>query len=128
LTKLIKDNNKNGSMKNKAFEIIKNNYNKLLLINIYIDENKNNILIFVEEEKSWIIQTKEEIKLFKKLYYEIKNNIYSHNIDKICEKYKEELIKKKLFKQEITNLDDYENINIYFSFIGQVLISFWKMI
>ena len=38
----------------------------------------------------------------------------------ILEKYDEELIKtKKIFKKEITNLDDNKNINIYFSFINQ---------
>ena len=38
---------------------IKNNKgnNKLLLIYVYINDNKNNILIFIEEEKSFIIQS-----------------------------------------------------------------------
>ena len=83
LTKIIKDNNSNKNLRKNALKIIKKNHNKLLLINIYIDENKNNILIFTEEEKSLIIPSKEEKALFKKFYYEIKNNVYNSNLGKI---------------------------------------------
>ena len=124
LSKILKNNsNNNIDLQNKALKIIKSNYNQLLLINIYITKNKTNILIFKdeEEEKSLIIPTYEEKKFFENFYLEIYNNMHNiNNLIKICQNYKKKLIfKKKIFNINISNLDDEDNINIYFSFINQ---------
>ena len=121
LSKIIKDNIKDKDLENKALKTIKNKTNKLLLLNIYISDEKSNILIFLEEEKSLIIPTKEEKKFFENYY----RQIYTYKLDQdkivsIAKKYKVLLVQNKtIFGKQITNLDDDKNKNIYFSFINQ---------
>ena len=121
IEKIIKDNNNNRTLQNKALEVIKNNSNKLLLINIYQSEKKTNILIFVEEEKSLILPSKSEKQFFKNFYWAIyTNKLEKKIINSLAEEYKKLIIQNKiLFGQKIQNLDDDQNINIYFSFINQ---------
>ena len=124
LTKIINDNINNTTLKRKATNIIKKNKEELLLINIYINSKKSNILIFIEEEKPLIIPTKDEKNFFLNFYYDIyynKSNA-SPNIEEICKKYKDILVQRKiLFGKKISNLekDKNKNRNIYFSFINQ---------
>ena len=47
-------------MKDKAIEKIKNNYNKSLLLNIFIDDDKSNILICIKEEEYLIVAINDE--------------------------------------------------------------------
>ena len=121
--KIINNNINNIDLQNKALNVIKSNYNQLLLINIYTGRNTANILIFKEKEnkKPLIIPIKEEKNFFKNFYLEIYNNKDNiNNLIEICEDYKEKLVnKKKIFNINISNLDDNNNINIYFSFINQ---------
>lgn len=120
ITKIIKDNINNKELQDKAIENIKKNFNRPLLLNIFINDIKSNILIFIEEDKNLIVPSKDEKKLFINFYHEIAKNIYNSNIYKICEKYKSTLVeKKKIFGMKITDLDDIKNLNIYFSFINQ---------
>ena len=121
IEKIIKDNNNDSTLQNKALEVIKNNSNKLLLIIIYRSDKKTHILIFIEEEKSLILPSKSEKQFFKNFYWAIyTNKLENEIIDSLAEEYKEIIIQnKKLFGQKLENLDDDQNINIYFSFINQ---------
>ena len=98
--KIINNNINNIDLQNKALNVIKSNYNQLLLINIYTGRNTSNILIFKEKEnkKPLIIPIKEEKNFFKNFYLEIYNN--KDNIDnliEICGDYKEKLVNKKKY-------------------------------
>ena len=121
INKIVRDNIVSEEKENKALKIIRENYNKLLLLNIYLDDNKSNILIFIEKEKSLIIPTKKEKKIFINFYWKIAKNYYNGTyLKKINEEYKKKLVEQKMvFGQKITNLDDDKNIKIYFSFINQ---------
>ena len=122
IKKIINDNIKDKILRKKAIYQIKHNKNKLLLINFYINSKNSNILIFIEEEKPLIIPTKEEKQFFYDFYFEINNNIFGtyENLEKICEKYKNCLVKRQIiFGEKIMNLEDEKNRNIYFSFINQ---------
>ena len=121
VTQIIKDNNNNKNLENSAINAIKNNSNKYLLINIYASEQQTNILIFIEQEKFLIRPNQEEKLFFENLYTYI--NINRPYTDKILDKLDEQkkiIIKNgTLFGKKILNLDDYDNINNYFSFINQ---------
>ena len=121
ITKIIKDNINNKDMQEKAIKKIRNNFNKPLLLNIYINDYKSNILIFVEEDEYLIVPSKDEKTLFQNFNSEISKNIFNtEGVIKICEMYKSKLVeKKKIFGKEITDLNSNKNINIYFSFINQ---------
>ena len=125
IIKIINENSNDTILNDKAKNEIENNMNKLLLINFYISVQKTNILIFIEEEKPekpLIIPTKEEKKFFTNFYVNIYNKQYENNniIKKICEEYKNSLIKgQTIFGKKITNLDEVKNLNIYLSFINQ---------
>ena len=123
LTQIINDNSNNDiPLQIRARDIIRSKNNQLLLINIYLGINKANISIFEDEEKSLIIPTKEEKKMFENFYFNIYNNMKNmNNQKKICEAFKKNLVeeKKKIFNINISNLDDKVNIDNYFSFINQ---------
>ena len=125
LSKIIKDNINDLLLKNKALDNIAKNSNKLLLINIYIDNSKSNILIFIEDEKALINPNEQERQFFADFYREIwqlyfsKQN-YNNNSLAIGEKYQNEILQKKeIFGKKIDNLNDSKNTNILFSFINQ---------
>ena len=116
---IIKNNN-DKDLQNQALEKIKQNSNKILLINIYIGIDNSNILIFIEDEKSIIIPRKEEKQFFINFYSEIYYNRNNYNIEKICEDYKKKIVDwKMIFGHKITNLDNQKDIDIYFLFINQ---------
>ena len=120
ISNIIKKNNNNLDLQNRALEKIKTNNNKLLLLNIYIGNINSNVLIFIEEEKSLIIPSKKEKQFFIKFYWDILYNLKNYELNKICEKYKKELEDSKMiFRQDITNLDDQKNKDTYFLFINQ---------
>ena len=50
LNKIIKDNNNKDDKQIRVLEEIKNKSNKLILLNIYINDNRTNALIFIEED------------------------------------------------------------------------------
>ena len=97
ITKIIKNNSNNKELQDKAIEKIKKNYNRPLLLNIFINDYKSNILIFIEEDKNIIVPSNDEKKIFINFYSEIAKNIYNSNIDNICEKYKSTLVEKKRY-------------------------------
>ena len=120
LSKIIKDNINDLLLKNKALDNIAKNSNKLILINIYIDNSKSNILIFIEDEKALINPNEQERQFFADFYREIwqlyfsKQN-YNNNSLAIGEKYQNEILQKKeIFGKKIDNLNDSKNTNILF--------------
>lgn len=128
LANIIRDNINNKNLQNKAIETIKKNHNKLLLLNIYIDRNKQNILIFIDEDKPLIVPSKKEKQIFEQFFLQISYyRIYSYYLESICISCKNEIIKqKKIFNQEINNLDDQKNIKAYFSFMNQGVNSLFE--
>ena len=122
LSKFVEDYIKSDDLKNKAITEIKNNHNKLLLINFYIDTNKRNILIFIEDDKQLIIPNKQERNFFAKFFKELSYTNYNYSFDfvNIAEKYKKDLLTKQMiFGQKIKDLDNDKDINVYLSFINQ---------
>jgi hypothetical protein len=122
LSKFVEDYIKNEDLKNKALIEIRNNHNKLLLINFYIDTNKRNILIFIEDDKQLIIPNNQERNFFAKFFKELSYTNYNYSFDfvNIAEKYKKDLLTKQMiFGQTIKNLDNDKDLNAYLSFINQ---------
>lgn len=91
------------------------------MINIYISEQKTNILIFVEEEQFLIRPSENEKKFFEHFYrYIIENKDCESKLRDKCIEYHDIITKKgSLFGQVIPNFDENKIINNYFSFINQ---------
>ena len=52
LFEIIRNNNYNNDLNSKVYQVLSNNFNKNLLINIYVGNNESNVLIFHEKEKN----------------------------------------------------------------------------
>ena len=121
LFEIIRNNNYNNDLNSKAYQVLSNNFNKNLLINIYVGNNESNVLIFHEKEKKLIVASEEEKNLFSEFYHNINNKIgHEEDINEICNSFENLLIsRKKLFKSDI-GVDESKNISkIIFSFLGQ---------
>ena len=121
LFEIIRNNNYNNDLNSKVYQVLSNNFNKNLLINIYVGNNESNVLIFHEKEKKLIVASEEEKNLFSEFYHNINNKIgHEEDINEICNSFENLLIsRKKLFKSDI-GVDESKNISkIIFSFLGQ---------
>ena len=123
LMKIIKDNYNNNELINKADLVLNNNSNQNLLINLFIGEEKSNLLIFKEEDQVILRPNKEEMKKFKKFYHIIYQNLsYSNSFDikNACQNFIVSLYaNKNLFGIPILDKDNKEKNDIYISFINQ---------
>ena len=81
LVKIIKDNNNyNNELNLQIPQAISNLDNRNLLINIFIGNNKSNVLIFAKEEQKQLISaTEEEKNLISNFYRNIIENINEEN-------------------------------------------------
>ena len=121
LFEIIRNNNYNNDLNSKVYQVLSNNFNKNLLINIYVGNNESNVLIFHEKEKKLIVASEEEKNLFSEFYHNINNKIgHEEDINEICNSFENLLLsRKKLFKSDIGE-DESKNISkIIFSFLGQ---------
>jgi len=118
---IIKNNNYKDELNLKIQQILTNVSNKNLLINIFMGNNKSNVLIFTEEEKALIIATEEEKKILSELYRLINKNINDEKeINKLCKSYKDHLLKKnKIFGLNIENIPDNLKNQTLCSYINQ---------
>ena len=113
LIKIIIDNNNDKNLEDSSIKIIKNNGNNFLLINMYISEQKTNILIFVEEEQFLIRPSENEKKFFENFYrYIIENKDCESKLLDKCIEYKDIITKKgSLFGQVMPDFDESKNFN-----------------
>ena len=97
LFEIIKNNNYNNEMNSKIQQTLSDNFNKNLLINIFIGNDTTNVLIFNEEKNQLIKATEEEKKLFSEFYENIKGNINDENIiNEYCKSFTLTLLSKKI--------------------------------
>ena len=124
LFKIIKDNNKyNKQLNSKILSALSNYANQNLLINIFIGNNKSNLVIFYEEEQKIITATVEEKKLISEFYRKIIRNINNdrdNDINQLCESFIKSLLSNKILFGTI--IEETNNDNLYkiiFSYINQ---------
>ena len=122
LFEIIKNNNNyNRELNTKICQALSNNFNKNLLINIFMGTNQSNVLLFTEEEKKLIIATEEEKNKFSKFYNNIMNSINDEEkINEIYKSFENKLIsKQRLFGTNIATIREKAINKIILSFLGQ---------
>ena len=120
LFELIKDNNNyNDKLNLEIPQILSKNKNKNFLINIFIGNNKSNVLIFNEEEQILILATKEEKDIFTKLCEDVmKKTKDEFIINNLCKSFCDSLLlRTKLFGFKLIDIISINTILI--SFLNQ---------
>ena len=121
LFNIIKNNNYDNKINSKIEQTLSDNFNKNLLINIFIGNDATNILIFGEEKNQLIRATEDEKILFSKFYDNIRRNINDEkSINKYCILFQLALLTKtRLFGNNIETISIYSIIQIIINFLNQ---------
>jgi len=121
LFEIIKNNNYDNKINSKIYQALSGNFNKNLLINIFIGNDTTNILIFDEEKNLLIKATEEEKNLFSEFYDNIRKNINDENaINEYCKSLKLTLLaKSRLFGIDIEIIGITSIIRIIIAFLNQ---------
>ena len=121
LFEIIKNNNYDNKINSKIYQVLSCNFNKNLLINIFIGNDTTNILIFDEEKNLLIKATKEEKNLFSEFYENIRKNINDENaLNKYCKSLILTLLRRtRLFGVNIETIGINSIIQIITTFLNQ---------
>ena len=121
LFNIIKNNNYDNKINSKIEQTLSDNFNKNLLINIFVGNNTTNILIFGEEKNQLIRATEDEKILFSKFYDNIRRNINDEKaMNEYCILFQLALLTKtRLFGNNIETISIYSIIQIIINFLNQ---------
>ena len=121
LIKIIKDNNIHNDELNLVIpEALSKNANHNLLINIFIGDQKSNVLIFNEESQNMIKPNENEKSLISEFYRNISKNKNKNDLNELCESFSRKLLSRNnLFGSSINGININIMYKIIFSFINQ---------
>ena len=127
LIKIITDNNKyNNELNLRIPQALLHVANNNLLINIFMGENKSNVIIFSDEEQKVVTANEKEKQLISEFYRSIMKSINNVNkdidddINNLCLSFRNTLLSNKtLFGININNTNNETMNDIIYSYINQ---------